>query len=151
MRYKRNYNNLFDSICMTILYFICIAIYFVVLWFGVINSNEGTNPTALLIISTIFFGSMIAITTFLIIKYCYEYWFFLNDTIISKKLFSKRTEIRLAEIEKVEKKIVPALVLGTYKSDAYIIFANGRKILILIGGRKKYPELDYELTKFINH
>lgn len=151
MRYKRNYNNLFDSICMTILYFICIAIYFVVLWFGVINSNEGTNPTALLIISTIFFGSMITITTFLIIKYCYEYWFFLDDTIISKKLFSKRTEIRLAEIEKVEKKIVPALVLGTYKSDAYIIFANGRKILILIGGRKKYPELDYELTKFINH
>lgn len=151
MRYKRNYNNLFDSICMTIFFFICIVFYFVVLWFGVINSNEGTNPTVLLIISTILFGGMVTITTFLIIKYCYEYWFFLDDTIFSKKLFLRRIEIKLAEIEKVEKKIVPALVLGNYKSDAYIIYANGRKILILIGGRKKYPELEYKLTKFINY
>ena len=149
MKNKRNYNNLFDSICMTILYFICIAIYFVVLWFGVIHSNEGTNPIALLMISTVFFGSMIAITTFFIIKHCYAYWIFSDDSIICKKLFAKRVEIKLAEIKKVEKKTVPALVLGIYKSDAYVIYSNDNKIQILIGERKKYPELDHALSEFM--
>lgn len=59
MRNKRNYNNLFDSICMIILFFVCLAFYFVIIWFGVANSKERTNPTALLIISTIVFGVMI--------------------------------------------------------------------------------------------
>ena len=71
MRNKKNYNNLFDSICMTILFFVCLVFYLVILWFGVINPNEGTNPIASLIISTVVFGVMITITTFLIIKFCY--------------------------------------------------------------------------------
>lgn len=90
MRNKRNYNNLFDSIFMTILFFVCLAFYLTIIWFGVIKSNEGTNPIALLIISTIVFGVMIIITTFLIIKCCYEYWILLDDSIIYKKLFSKK-------------------------------------------------------------
>lgn len=150
MRNKRIYNNLFDSICITILFFVHLVSYFLTLWFGVINANEGTNPIALLIISTLFFGAMISATTFLIIKFCYGYWILLDDSIIDKKLFSKRIEIRLAEIEKVEKKIVPALVLATYKSEAYIIHSTDIKIIILIGKTKKYPELDYELAKIEN-
>ena len=35
MRNKKNYNNLFDSICMTILFFVCLVFYLVILWFGV--------------------------------------------------------------------------------------------------------------------
>ena len=151
MRNKRNYNNLFDSICMTILFFVCLMFYFVILWFGVINSKEGTNPAALLIISSMVFGVMITITTFLIIKCCYEYWIILDDSIICQKLFSKRREIKLAEIKRVEKKMVPALILGTYKSEAYIVYSTDRKIMILISERKKYPELDYALTKFIRY
>ena len=61
MRNKKIYNNLFDSICMTILFFVCLVFYLVVLWFGVINSNEGTDPIASLIISSVFFGVMITI------------------------------------------------------------------------------------------
>ena len=151
MRNKRNYNNLFDSICMTILFFVCLAFYLVILWFGVINSNEGTNPIAVLIISTIVFGVMITSTIFLIVKYCYEYWILLDDSIIYKKLFSKRIKMKLTEIKKVEKKIVPAFVLGVYKSEAYIIHSSCRKIVILIGEKKKYSELDYELAKFIDN
>ena len=151
MQNKRNFNNLFDSICVTILFFVCAAFYIVALWFGVINANEGTNQVALLICSTVFFGGIISLTITLIIKDCYEYWFLSNDSIISKKLFSKRKVIKLAEVEKVEKKIVSALVLGTYKSEAYVIYSNIHKIVILIDKRKKYPELDYKLAKFINN
>ncbi len=151
MQNKRNFNNLFDSICVTILFFVCVAFYIVALWFGVINANEGTNQVALLICSTVFFGGIISLTITLIIKDCYEYWFLSNDSIISKKLFSKRKVIKLAEVEKVEKKIVSALILGTYKSEAYVIYSNIHKIVILIDKRKKYPELDYKLAKFINN
>lgn len=150
MRNKRNYNNLFDSICMTILFFVCLVFYLVILWFGVIHSNEDTNLIALLIISTIVFSAMITVTTFLIIEFCYGYWILLDDSIIYKKLFSNRRKIKLSEIEKVEKKIVFALVLGVYKSEAYIIYSSNRKIVILIGKSKKYSELDYKLAKFIN-
>jgi hypothetical protein len=135
---------------MTILFFVCLGFYLVILWFGVINSNEGTNPIALLIISTIVFGAMITITSFLIIKLCYGYWILLDDSIIYKKLFSKRRKVKLSEIERVEKKIVSALVLGIYKSEAYIISSSDNKIIILIRERKKFSELDYELSKFIN-
>lgn len=151
MRNKRNYNNLFDSICMTILFFVCLAFYLTIIWFGVIHSNEGTNPIALLIISTIVFGIMITITIFLIIKYCYGYWILLDDSIICKKLFSKRRKMKLIEIKKVEKKTISAFVLGTYKSEAYIIYSSDKKIVILIGKRKKYFELDNVLTKFIHY
>lgn len=137
---------------MTILFLFCLAFYFLVIWFGVINNSKaGTDPAALLIISTIVFGSMPTITAFFIIKYCYEYWVLLDDSIICKKLFSKRRQIKLAEIKKVEKKMMPALILGVYKSEAYIIYSNDRKIMILIKEGKKYSELDYELTKFINY
>lgn len=151
MRNKRNYNNLFDSICMTILFFVCLAFYLTTIWFGVIHSNEGTNPIALLIISTIVFGIMITITIFLIIKYCYGYWILLDDSIICKKLFSKRRKMKLVEIKKVEKKTISAFILGIYKSEAYIIYSSDKKIVILIGKRKKYFELDNALTKFIHY
>ena len=151
MRNKKNYNNLFDSICMTILFFACLAIYLVMLWFGVINPKEGTNPIASLIVSTVFFGGMITITTFLIIKFCYGYWILLDDSIIYKKLFSKRRQIKLAEINKVELKTIPALILGTYKSKAYIIHSNDKKIVILLKEGKNYSELSSELTKFITY
>ena len=151
MRNKRNYNNLFDSICMTILFFVCLAFYLTIIWFGVIHSNEGTNPIALLIISTIVFGIMITITIFLIIKYCYGYWILLNDSIICKKLFSKRRKMKLIEIKKKKKKTISAFVLGIYKSEAYIIYSSDKKIVILIGKRKKYFELDNVLTKFIHY
>ncbi len=151
MRNKKNYNNLFDSICMTILFFVCLVFYLVILWFGVINSNEGTNPIASLIISTVVFGVMITITTFLIIKFCYGYWILLDDSIIYKKLFSKRKQIKLAEINKVELKTIPALILGTYKSKAYIIHSNDKKIVILLKDGKRYSELSSELTKFITY
>ncbi len=135
---------------MTLLFFICLAFYLCIICFGVINANGSTNPIALLIISTTVFGIMITAITVLVIKTCYEYWILSDDSIISKKILSKRTVIKLDEIEKVEKKIVPALILGTYKSEAYIISSSNSKITILINERRKIAELDFVLFKFMN-
>ena len=150
MKNKRVYNNLFDSICITILFFIYLAVYLIVLNNGVINHNEQTNSTILFILSTIVFGIGIIFITFYIIKFCYGYWILLDDSIIYKTPFSKKTIIKFIEIEKVEKKIIPAFILGTYKSEAYIIQSNDKKIVILIKEHEKYVELDYALSKFQN-
>ena len=80
----------------------------------------------------------------------YEYWILFDDSILSKKLFSKKVIIKFTEIEKVEKKVVPALVLGMYKSEAYIIYSKVNKIVILTDERKKFPELDSQLTEFMD-
>lgn len=151
MENKRVYNNLFDSICMTILLFVCLAFYAIILWFGVINSKDETNHTALLIISTIIFGVMITITTLLIVKCCYKYWILLDDSIIYKKPFYKRWRIKLSDINKVEKKTIPALILGIYKSESYIIYSNDAKIVILIRKGEIYSKLSSKLTKFITY
>ena len=149
MRNKKVYVNIFDSICITLLLFVCFAFYLIMIWFGVINPKEGTNPVATFIVSTLVFGVMTVVTSILIIKGCYEYWFLSKDSISSKKLFHKKVVINLKEIDMVEKKIVPALILGTYKSEAYVIYSKNNRIVILTDERKKFPDLDYELSKFI--
>ena len=149
MRNKRFFNNIFDSICVTSLLVVCIAFYLLVIWFGVFNHKEGTDPIVTLIISTLIFGLMSVTTIVLIVLYCYDYWVLTDNCIYAKKLFRKRVEICLKEIEKVEKKTVPALILGIYKSDAYIIYSRNKKIVILIDGRKKFPALSAELDKLI--
>lgn len=151
MRNKRNFNNLFDSICITLLFLESLTFYVGTILFGVINSKEGTNPIVTLIISSIVFGLMITITIILIIKGCYGYWILLENSIVSKKLFSKRTIIKFTEIEKVEKKIVPAVILGIYKGEAYIISSGIKRIIILINKNKKTLKLlEKEISKFIN-
>ena len=148
MKNKKNYNNLLDSICITILFFVISAACLAMIWFGVINHKEGTNPIATMIFCIIFFGGMMVSIIFLILKYCYSYWILSDDSIIEKKPFSKETVIMLEEIEKVEKKIVSALILGTYRSEAYIIYSKNKKIVILISKRIN-PDLNFELAKFI--
>lgn len=150
MRNKKVYNNIFDSICITVLFAVCLASYFMIILFGVINHTAGTNPFALMIFSTLFFGAMITIIAVLIIKECYGYWFLSENEICGKKLFRKKVSIKINEIERVEKKIVPALVLGTYKSEAYIIHSKDKKIVVLIDEKRKFSDLDFELVKFIS-
>ncbi len=127
---------------MVILLLVNLVFYFVMLWFGVIHAKEGTNPTATMLVSTILFGTMITTTTVLIIKFCFGYWILSDDSIISKELFSKTRRIKFCEIMKVEKKIIPAFILGLYKSNAYIIYSSVNKITILINDKKEYSELD---------
>jgi hypothetical protein len=150
MKNKRNFNNLFDSICITLLLLVLVVLDLVAVWFGVINSKEGTDLVVAMITFTMILGIGIAITITLMIKRCYEYWIMSDDSIISKKLFSRKVIIKFSEIERVEKKIVPALVLGLYKSEAYVIYSKSKKIVILTGGMKKFFDLEFELDTFID-
>ena len=149
MKDKKVFNNLFDSVCVTLLLFACLAFYLIIIWFGVLNVREEANTVVTMIIATLFFGVMSTITTVLIIIGCYEYWFLSDEYIYSKKIFRKKVTIKLSEIDKVEKKIVPAIVLGVYKSEAYIIYSKNKRISILTNG-KKNSDLDSELSKFTN-
>ena len=150
MKNKRHYNNLFDSIQVTLLLLVCFACYLLLLWFGVINHKEGTSPVLTLIIGTILFGSMIIAITVIIVKNCYEYWFLSADSIVSKKMFARRVIIKLADIERVEKKKISAFVLGLYSSEAYLIYSKNSIIVILTDDkRKRYPELRSILSDFI--
>ena len=150
MRNKKNFNNLFDSLCVTLLFIACLSAYVLMIWFGVVNPKEGTNPLTTLLVSTLIWVPMMAVIGILIVKGCYEYWVLLDDSIYSKKIFSRKVIIKCSEIEKVEKKIVPALILGTYKSESYTIYSKNKKIVILIDERKKSTDLDYVLTKYMN-
>ena len=150
MKNKKTFNNLFDSICASIFLVLLFCFYSVSVWFSVINPKEDTNPTGFLIAFTLFFGPAIIIVLISIIKGCYEYWILTEKCICSKKIFRKKLVINLCEIEKVEKKVVSALILGIYQSEAYIIRSQSKKIVILINERKKYCDLDNELAKFIN-
>ena len=103
---------MFDSICITLLLVVCLAFYLVMIWFGVINPKEGTNPMATMFFATLVFGLMTSITVILIIKGCYEYWFLSEDAISSKRIFRKKVVIKLKEIKKVEKRLYQHLFWG---------------------------------------
>jgi len=129
---RKNYNNLYDSILLTILLVFMVAFYCIILYWGVINAKEGTNTVALFVFDTLLFGFFSIVLIILIIKYCYECWIIEDDSILSKKLFRRKLTIYYKEVLKVEKKVVPAIILSTYKSDAYIIASNYSIITILI-------------------
>lgn len=151
MRNRKNFNNMFDSLCATALFISCLAFYLIIIWFGVINPKDGTNPIATMIISTFFWGFMISITVILIVKYCYEYWVLAGDYLYTKRLFRKKIIINLNEIDKVEKKIVPAFIMGLYKSDAYVICSKNKKIVILINKKKRFCDLEQEIANYLKN
>jgi hypothetical protein len=127
---------------MTLLFFAFLGDYSLVLWFAVLHPQAGTNPVAALVVSTLLFGGMLVCTAVLILRGCYEYWTLTEEGISGKKPFRKKTVIGLGEIEKVEKATVPALILGVYKSEAYVIYSGDSKITILLSKKNGYPELD---------
>lgn len=133
---KKNYNNLFESICCVILLMFSILFYTLMVYFSVINPNEGTNPIAALIISTTIFGLMITTLTILIIKQCYSYWYIDENEITSKKLFSKKVVIKINSIKSIERKVIPFLTFGVYRSEAYIISDEFSKIVALTKNKK---------------
>ena len=149
MKYKKHFNNLFDSICISLLFLVGITFYIFVIWYGVINPKEGTNPVVALITATILFGIINISCILILFIFCYEYWVLSDDSICSKKIFRRKVTIKLNEIDKVEKKEISAFVMGTYKSQAYIIHSKNKRVVVLLQERKKYNDLDQCLAPFI--
>ena len=152
MKNKKVFQNLFYSICVTLLLLLCMLIYSLALWFAVLNPSEGMNPIAALIAFTSIFGTSIVCIIVIIIKLGYTYWILLDDSIAFKKLFRKKIIIKFDEIIKVEKKTVTALILGVYKCEAYVIDDGRKTINILIDKNKTAIKLlETEISKFIQH
>ena len=150
MKNKKVFQNLFHSICVTLLLLLCILIYSLALWFAVLNPSEGTNPIVTLIAFTSIFGTGTVCLIVIIVKFGYTYWILLDDSIVFKKLFRKKIIIKFDEIIKVEKKTINALILGVYKCEAYVIDDSKKTINILIDKNKTAIRLlETEISKFI--
>ena len=148
MKNKKNFNNLYDSVLETLLLVICLACYLISIYGGVLQ-NEIKNKIIMFIFGSIFFGVPVIIISIWIINYCYEYWFLDDEEIHSKRLFRRKVSIKLSEIEVVEKKEVVAIILGSYKSNAYIIHSDDKKITVLIREKKQYYDLENALSMFL--
>ena len=149
MRNKKTYNNLFDGIMTTLAFLLTLSLYLFLSIVPVLHPN-GQNLFYLHLANNILCGGGTILLGFCIIKYCYAYWILTDDSIIFKNLYSKRKEIKIAEIEKVEKKTVSEHCVGFYPEEAYFIYSHTTTIMIIIGNKKSYPELDKVLEKFIN-
>ena len=150
MKNKRNYIFLFESIVTTVMFFCCLVILVFIIWFGVLHPREGTNPIATLFIGGGLFVGAAIVTAVLIITSFYSYWTFQDDSIVIKKLFSKRKQIKLTEITKVEKTTTMSPLYGIYSLETYVIYSNDKKIEIMIREEKDYLELISVLNKFID-
>ena len=127
---KRRYNNLFDSIAVTVL--LC------VLTGNCVICNLGfyvqSSPiTAVILVNALFFLPLLTANVGLIVWGCYGYWFVADGFLVSGKLFGKRKRIELEKAADCCKKTVSALVLGLYKSEAYVITGDdGTQITVLL-------------------
>lgn len=151
MKNKKNFNNLFDSIIVTLVLILGISLYLLMMYFGVLHPREGTNPIATLIVGTVYVGGLLLIGIVIFLIYCYEYWYFDDKLIFSKKILGKRKIILFDQIEKVEKKKIQSLVFGLYSSEVYVIYSAKTKITISKSSRKNYDDLDNIMKKYIDN
>lgn len=148
MKHKKIYNNLYESVLVCVLLGILLACYLITLCFGVFSPNENTNPRLLFVVSTCFFGFMIFVLSLVVIRGCFSYWLLTEDSIVGKRLFRKKVEIKLKDVEKVERKRIRSLFGGF--DDAYIFCSKEANVIIPLFYLQKKPELK-ELEQLIAH
>ena len=82
-----------------------------------------------IICSVIFIPAII--TTFIMIFHgCFGWWKIDGEHIMYKKLLKKKIQIKTGEIVTITEEVIPALILGTYKTNAVIIKSQTEKIVI---------------------
>ena len=141
MTYKRIYNNLLDSILVSVILCITIAFYCIILWFGFLPRNWA-NSWFGFTVCTILFAPMIVGCCWLIIEKGYGYWYLTENTICTKKLFRRRIEIPLNEIVRVEKKKVNSLLFD-YTTVCHILYSKDKQIVIYLKEGKHYTDLEH--------
>ena len=128
MNNKKNYNNLFDSIMVLLLSLFLIVMYVIIIVFGCLK-NENNKVFVCIICSVIFIPAII--TTFIMIFHgCFGWWKIDGEHVIYKKLLKKKIQIKSGEIVTITEEVIPALILGTYKTNAIIIKSHTEKIVI---------------------
>lgn len=147
-KYKKQYNNLMDSIVITS--FLVVAIIMLVLPISLAitgNVKEGTNIKAVIIAAPTIFGTISLILLYWIIRHCYGYYVIYEDRIIYRNIYSKKT-IMFCDIKKIEIKEESALILGTYKTEMLCIYDEKTVIKIFINDKNKDKILKFaEISK----
>lgn len=136
---KINFNNLFDSIIILLLELCFISAYSLVMVFGVIK-NDGTNKTAICIVYSAIFIPSIILLFIMLLTGCFEWWKIADDYVETKKVLKKRTQIKVAEIISINEEVIPALILGVYKTNAAIIKTPTKRVAIYLN---KKITIDY--------
>ena len=156
MKRKRLFFNLPDSIYICLLLACLVAFYSLFLWFTVLHPQENINTRFAFVIETLFFGFWIVAAIIFIVVKSFGYWMLTDHSIISKKLFRKRTEIQFTEIERVEKKKIRSFeTSGTYNNDVYIIYSKDKTIIVPLyhsekkEKKKELKELEQIVTPYL--
>lgn len=124
---KKNFNNLIDSIIMTIFTILEIIVY---IYFVLIFKGNTQHHLLAFLIFTLLFGIPSIVCIISIILGCYGYWCIDGDVIYSKKLFSKKVCINVNDIVTINKKVISAVIFETFKIEAYNIISKDKTIKI---------------------
>lgn len=128
---KKIFNNLFDSILILLLELFFISAYSLIIVFGVIK-NDGTNKTTVCIVFSAIFIPIIILLFIMLLTGCFEWWKIADDYVETKKILKKRTQIKVADIISINEEVVPALILGVYNTNAVIIKAPTKRVVIYL-------------------
>ena len=128
---KKIFNNLLDSILILLLELFFISAYSLIIVFGVIK-NDGTNRTTVCIAFSAIFIPIIILLFIMLLTGCFEWWKIADDYVETKKVLKKRTQIKVTEIISINEEVVPALILGVYKTNAVIIKTPTKKVVIYL-------------------
>jgi hypothetical protein len=71
-----------------------------------------------------------------ILNHCYGFVEFGESEIVCKRLFFKKNVIKAKNISCIYKKNIKAMILGIYKSDAYVICDRDNEITVLTNLKK---------------
>lgn len=145
MQKKSFYNNLFDSIFLLISNITLIVCYLLVLIFGIFNKTNNYLIVSF-VIATIMFVFLIVLSLILIIRGCFEKITIDEKNIYSKKLFKKIVIIHREDIIETIEKQIPAVILGTCKTNALII-KSSEKVINVYLDKHKTKEKIIELIK----
>lgn len=140
MKYKRFYNNLFDSILLLIINISLIFDYILVLIFGIFSKKNDYFVISL-VITSIVFSVLILLSLLLIIYGCFEKISFDDKKIYSKKPFRRTIIIEYNEILELHEEQIPAVILGLYKTNALIIKSKDKSICIYLDKNKTKEEI----------
>ena len=144
MNEKKYFNNLPDSIFITVLFFQMLLL----LSIAAVYTALYESFSVCLWITLVWCGVFLIPLALAIIFGCYEYWYIKDNTLFCKKLLRKEKCIRLPEITKAEKRSA-AIVSWTRKyRNAYILHGNGEKFMIVIN-RKNEQYLNETFEKYI--
>ena len=151
MENKKKYNNLYESIIMTILFVLIVLMYIFMISQVIFNYVDPIQRNGLIIFANTFWLLLIIMGFVLIITSCFSYYTLSNNVITYKKPFRKKILINFDNVIKVETKEVKFLLFSynvrmilPIKGIGHVISDDKNKIIII-----KKEKVDSNLERLI--